>query len=239
MLLERAGVVVIFRQRARRPQGRLDLANAQATTLAVLLVGGTLISGCAPKQPAPSSPALSRSTSSPRSGAPTVAGAPARPCETPSTLSDLPAGIRAIVEATFVPGRAVPDQAGGVTIPLQDVKVIWSNSKDSPTALVEHLPVSDADVFLDADRYILLLGENSFGNFYLVDGRYGAFAFADSPGANLVRMCTVYSVGPKASPPVRSVAKIGRQALLALATSAAQRDADIPSSVPPVPIPSS
>ena len=101
--------------------------------------------------------------------------------------------------------------------------------------LVEHLPVEDADVLLDPGRYILLLGENSFGNFYIVDGHYGAFAFSDSQGANFVRMCTVYSAGTKASPPVRTAKKIGRQSLVALAISAAQRDANIPTSVAPVP----
>jgi hypothetical protein len=144
-----------------------------------------------------------------------------------------------VVEATFTPGRSVRDDAGGVEIPLDAVTILWGKAATVPPEKIvaSNMTAADADLLLDPGRYVLLLGSNSFGHFYLADGRYGAFPFADAEGQSLARLCTEYTTDGKAHAPVRAQGVTTRGDLLRLVASAAERRPSIDPNPSPVPAP--
>jgi hypothetical protein len=143
----------------------------------------------------------------------------------------------AVVEATFAKGHAVVDGGAGVEIPLEGAQLLLGGAGQTPASLFEsNFSLEDAEVFLDPGRYILLLGSGSPGRYYLLDGRYGAFAFADVEGNSLSRMCTTYIADGKAHAPTRSSVTVSRKSLLTLAEEAA-KTMPAPTDIQPAPTP--
>jgi len=202
-----------------------------ATAIVAFALG---LSGCAAETVGTSPSVTARA---PGLGA-SVAGPVPRPCVPPSSVDDLPPGIAAIVEATFVPGHAVSDSARGTLIPLEGVSVLWGSPSRPPTQLVDSPSTpSESDLLLLPGRYILLLTANSLGEYYIAEGRYGAFAFVDAQGNTLDRLCTIYAMDGKPRPPVKSEITIDRKTLLSLAVAAATSKKVDLQSMQPVPAP--
>jgi hypothetical protein len=149
---------------------------------------------------------------------------PQEKCELPTSERDLELGARAIVEATVVHGRARADGQGASVIPLEGVKVLWSTSEDTPQEIsVSNTSVDDADLLLDAGRYVLLLGSDVDHVYYLAHGRAGAFEYADTAGNSFSKLCTVYASDGKAHPPVKAKGTISRESLVTMAIEAARQ----------------
>lgn len=198
-----------------------DKAMPACLLLAVALT--VAVSGCS--SPGSSAVGQHEPGASLASGTPASSiGAPVPPsqaCEEPATPNDLRLGQVAIVEATVAHGKATSDGAGGVVIPLEGAKLLWGSVSPTPSAIeADNLPLEDADLLLDAGRYILFLGSSTPGHYYLAQGRFGAFSYSDSAGNLLTRNCTQYYADGKGRPPVKAKASISRKALLGLASQA-------------------